>query len=219
MTSLTYHWNDFVCLKVPYEAGQSFTKKSSLKKTITEIEERLAEFKKCFSSLLAIDCVPTMSSFALCQTYLKKPEGVKDLLIIIGKINCLISADFFKRLRKRISQQQEIKNSEFVRNSKELSSLACKNDTDFTWSKAFKRIMEIQNSRIQLSLPTTELFKIASLISRNIVTLTAEIEIQLSSDQIKEITRMLTVIYSSSNASSAFINIHELVFTPGVLDL
>lgn len=52
-------------------------------------------------------------------------------------------------------------------------------------------------------------------ISENIATSITELEVQLSNEQIQFLIRFLPVIHSSGS----FINLHEFVYMPGMLDI
>ena len=96
-----------------------------------------------------------MNAFALSQTYLKRAEYIKDLLAIIGNIKCLINSKLLKNLRKRVKQQEQKENANFVRSEKELLQFFCENDTTLTWDDIFDKLIESQNCRTNVEIPTS----------------------------------------------------------------
>ena len=159
-----------------------------------------------------------MNMFALSQTYLKRAEYIEDLLAIIGNIKCLINSELLKNLRKRVKQQEQKKDANFVRSEKELLQFFCENDTTLTWDDVFDKLIESQNCRTNVGIPISQMLAISQLICSNIVTHSDEMEISLSSSQLKDIIRMMPVIFVESEKCKAFINLHELVMSPGALE-
>ena len=77
LTALAYRWSEFDSLKMLYEKGKSFLKKSQLKTELENINFMLNDFNTKLTYALSQKCSNTMDSFAMSQTYLKRAELIK----------------------------------------------------------------------------------------------------------------------------------------------
>lgn len=74
LTTMAYRWNEFKTLRVSYENGKLFKKKSNLKSELENIDFLLDDFNAKLTHALALKCSNDMNSFAISQTYLKRAE-------------------------------------------------------------------------------------------------------------------------------------------------
>ena len=130
----------------------------------------------------------------------------------------MTNPELLKNLRKRMKQQIQVKDVNFVLSQNELLHLFCENDTKLTWDEVFDTLIGNENSRVKQSLSMRQMVAIAELIKSNIVTHVDEIEVKLDNNQLKEIVRIMPVIYFNNEKCSSFVNLHELVMTPGILE-
>ena len=105
LTSLAYSWTEFTRLKGEYEKRQTLIKKSKLKTQRDNIEDCMEKLRKCFEKIFLSKTKNNMNVFALSQTYLKRAEHIRELLVAIGKVKSMINPELHKNLRKRIKQQ------------------------------------------------------------------------------------------------------------------
>ena len=219
VTVLAYRWNEFCELEISDENGRVFNKNSKLIDTLENIKALLNDFYKTLSQTLNMKCSNSMNAFAISQTYLKRAEFVKNTMLLIGNINEALSKELFRRLCKRINQQKQIIDKDFQCNKLELLTFICENDTHKQWSDVFDDIVRFQNSGEKLCIPITELKNIAILIAENIATRMSELKIPPSDELIKFLIQMLSVTYASHDSRDSFINLHEFLYMPGMLDM
>ena len=219
ITKLSYDWNIFFERKAEYLAGCLFTKKSKLKEQLGSIQKQAEVLRSLLNRISSFKVNNTKNAFELSQTYLRKAEVISDFITASSQLSLQISnKDLLSSLRRGINQQKLTSLSysqSFYRNDGELLKFSCENNTQLSWEKVFQMLMdlEISNNNL-LPVDSADLIHVALLISSNIVTHLAELN--LTNKAIDVVVKLFTRLYVCNKDVHCFINIHEFVYTPGV---
>ena len=131
----------------------------------------------------------------------------------------ITNRDFLTSLRRRLKQQSDVTNKSFVRSENELLNFFCENDTKLKWGVVQDNLMDFENSRFNLgTIEIDGLLTTAGILSENVVTFMSELPFNVTPEKVRKIVKLMSVIYLKNNRNSAFVNLHEFVFTPGIFD-
>ena len=219
-----YKWNTFSELRNEYEAAQQITnRKSELKTKLKDIDECLSEMKILASEICSISCrnISSSTPMQISQTYLKKAELLQNLLVLLGVLKDKVSdSNLLSGIRRRIKQQNECINKNFIRQERELLIFFCKNNTKLSWSDVDDNLVDYVNSKTKIpGVDLDDLLEVSKILKENIVTEESELNVQTSPDLIRKIVKMMPVMYIKSDGKSLFFNLHEFVLTPGAIEL
>ena len=80
-------------------------------------------------------------------------------------------------------------------------------------------LMDFENSRFNLgTIEIDGLLTTAGILSENVVTFMSELAFNVTPEKLRKIVKLMPVIYLKNNRNSAFVNLHEFVFTPGIFE-
>ena len=156
----------------------------------------------------------------LCQTYMKKGEIVRNVILKSGQIKLKVSdPSLLYDLRRRLKQQKQCGDLDLTSRSKnELNDCYCYNDSNLSWEATFDRIIDMENSNDQQQpLSCDKLMAIAEILSENVVTTQRELEHVSTSDEILQIIKLMPIMLLTKK-DRVCINLHEFLFTSGVLE-
>ncbi len=226
MFSATCHkWNIFYDLRNQYDTAQQInSRKSELKTKLENIDGALSQLKSIASDICIISCenLSKSTSVQISKTYLIKAELIQKLLAVLGILKERISElDLLNSLRRRIKQQNESINKNFIRNEGELLNFFCENNTSLEWSDVDDNLIDFFNSRTKIpgGIELDDLIEASKILRQNILTEESELNISTSPDLVRKIVKLMPVMYIKSNGKSLFFNLHEFVLTPGAIEL
>ena len=80
-------------------------------------------------------------------------------------------------------------------------------------------LVDFENSRIDLGTIEIDVLLIASSgLCENVVTFISELPFTVTPKKLRKMVKLIPVIYFKSKQNSTFLNLHEFVFTPGILE-
>ena len=88
---------------------------------------------------------------------------------------------------------------------------------DLKWDDVFHFLIDLENSGTNF-ISSEELLSVANLISTSVAIDYAELAFVLNKHKIRKIVRTMPVMYILNKHRALFINLLEIVFTPGVLE-
>lgn len=128
-----YSWNEFQALLVNYEANEQYNRKSALKIKLHTIKNTVADLKKTIENVISLKCGPGLCSSILSETYLKRSNALKNVILAGSQLkNLICDKDLMQSLRRRIKQQEQNRGSLpyfATRYKNELMSCFCFNST------------------------------------------------------------------------------------------
>ena len=81
----------------------------------------------------------------------------------------------------------------------------------------FETLIDMQNSNTnQFPIETSELIRVANIISTNIVS--HRMELQINSEVIESLAKLFPVMYVCNKDTACFINIHVFNYSPGIFE-
>ena len=219
ITQFSYKYETFHRLREKYEARKTKGRKSGLSNNlaiIKDVEDRLAEVTEVSSFKIDLKFPPMV----WLQTCLKKAEHVSRILVQIGRVKDQISnVQLNQSLRRRVNQQTDIEGKQFSISPGELTAVFCENGMDLKWDDVFHFLIDLENSGTNFSvISSEELLSVANLISTSVAIGSAELAFVINKHKIRKIVRMMPLVYILNKHRTLFINLHEIVFTPGVLE-
>ena len=215
-TTLSSNWKIYSALRNNYTENKERERTSVVSEHIKKVELSLSNMLSLLETLVAIKPNNDMSFTTLSTTFLKKADALKNVLSQASQLNHLLEhKDFLKNIRKRINERE--KNKQVL--TADSMIIKCLNDTNVTWDFVNDFLVDAFNSRTLLKPYTAEeLMVIHETISSNITMFEYEIGENLTPSKINQIIELFPVIYVNYEKRGLFINLHECVYTPGVLD-
>ena len=219
LAAFSYALDSFNSLRTTYILCSKKDRKSQLKARLNEIDLLCDQLKDLLKECADCKKQPAMNIHMITQTYLKKGEIIKDVIVKAGQINLKVSdSSLLNDLRRRIKQQQGDKLDLTSRSLNELTECFCYNNCAMTWEETFDRLVDTENgNELQQPLSYDQLKEVADIISENIVTSQAELENVTTNDAIHQVLKLMPVMLLKKE-KPVFINLHEFVFTPGALE-
>ena len=141
LAAFSYAVESFYSLRTSYQLSTKKDRKSMLKAKLTEIDILCDELKDLLQECADCKKQPTMDIHMITQTYLKKGEIVKEVIVKAGQINLKVSdSSLLNDLRRRIKQQQKGDINLTSRSSDQLTECFCYNNCALTWEETFDRL-------------------------------------------------------------------------------
>lgn len=219
--NLSYKWKTFSELKRKYTVGVAFSKTSKLRDNLERIQKQTSLILGIVNRLTEIKVDDTMNSFALSRSYMQKAEIISEFITASATLTSLMNdRSLINALNRRIAQQKKCSSSYtsiFRRTENELLSFTCENNSKLTWNEVFETLIDMQNSNTnKFPIETSELIRVAQIISTNIVS--HRTELQINSEAIEALVKLFPVLYVCNKDTECFINIHEFIYSPGILE-
>ena len=220
-TNLSYKWKTFVELKKEYTVGAAYSKTSKLRDDLERIQKQTSLILEIVNRITDVKIDDTMNSFALSRSYLKKAEIISEFITASATLTSLITdPSLIYALNRPIAQQKKCSSSYtsiFRITENELLSFTCENDCKLTWNQVFEALIDMQNSNTtKFPIETSELIRVAQIISTNIVS--HRMELQINSEAIESLVKLFPVTYVCNKDTECFINIHEFNYSPGIFE-
>ncbi|CAB3978472.1 Hypothetical predicted protein [Paramuricea clavata] len=193
LTSLMYSWNTFFTLRSSYKDMGKYIRKSALNFMLEAIEVGVQNFKADIKTVVDIKCLSGMSATLLSQSYLKRAEALKNIILSGSKLNMLISdKSLLNSLTRRIKQQEQNKNSFTMLTTRlpsELVSCFCVNSSTLSWDEVFAKFVEDENSRTEKTLQgsTRDQITIATYLSENLVVSSEELGLKSEAEKLQTV--------------------------------
>ena len=80
-TSLMYSWNVYYTLRKSYNQQGKYNRNSNLKLSLNDIDRSANCLKNQIDTVIYIKCLPNMNTTLLSQTYLKRADALKHVII------------------------------------------------------------------------------------------------------------------------------------------
>ena len=218
--TFVYEWDKFSELKTQYEGGKTRDRETQLSSKLVEIDASIEQIKLLLEEICLMSSKKTLSTYEMSQSYLKKANLITEAIVALGALKKMITnRDFLTSLRRRLKQQNDVTNKSFVRSENELLNFFCENDTKLKWGVVQDNLIDFENSRFNLgTIEIDELLTTAGILSENVVTFMSELPFNVTPEKVRKIVKLMPVIYLKNNQNSAFVNLHEFVFTPGIFE-
>ena len=218
---LTFVYDYGYCkrLKTEYESLKTRNKVTKLSKLLDKLKEDEVELGKLFAEAAKCNVGKNNSFFSLAKSYLMKSEILKQIIIKSSQLHMkLKDNDVLYSLRRRINQQSSGIQDTYFRRKYEIPTCFCKNNCNLSWEIAIDNILEMQNSGEKAgSMDFDKLINVASFL-KNEVALYAEELLVTKETECDTILKFLPVMVVCRGERIVFINLHELVMTPGCLE-
>ena len=218
--AFAYEWDKFSELKTQYEGGKTKVRETQLGSKLVEIDASIEQIKLLLEEICSMSSKKTLNTYEMSQSFLKKANLITETIVALGALKkMIINHDFLTSLRRRLKQQNDVTNKSCVRSENELLNCFCENDTKLKWGVVQDNLIDFENSRFNLgTIEIDALLTTAGILSENVVTLMSKLPFNVTPEKVKKIVKLMPVIYLKNNQNSAFVNLHEFVFTPGIFE-
>ena len=219
LLTFVYDYGYFKRLKTEYASLKTRNKVTKLSKLLDELKQDEVELGKLFDEAAQCNLGKNNSSFFLAKSYLVKSEILKQIVIKSLQLHTkLKDNNVLNGLRRRINQQNCGMQDTYFRRKDEIPTCFCKNNCNLTWETAIDNILEMQNSGEKAgSMDIDKLINVSSFL-KNEVALYAEELLVTKETECDTILKFLPVMVVCRGDRIVFINLHELVLTPGCLE-
>ena len=195
--------------------GSKFSKMKEIDGLIQDLRSKLKEANK-------IDLDLSSGTSALAFKATRKQKFLSETTARFVRAHSkLTDGDVLRALRRRLSQQKQVKSRPFTRHPQEQLILECPNSETLTWEEVYNNLEHLPDGVLTALL---QLCDLAMVLEEALCMTLGNVvgAFSIASDDVdKALTAIIQnfpVLYVSNGRVRVLINVHEMVLTPDVFE-